>query len=148
LKQSPDLDGFNADKKKGGLHMKYEAYFTEPGRSFTRHIIGDHEGDLEDILNRLSYEAEDERELMDGVRLTALRESSPTFEVTLMTTDGERIPSFRQEETRADAIKHAIDATTFERGDGLRIATVDIEQVTIMSWTDSRGNLRAEWVLA
>lgn len=122
--------------------MKYEAFCAGFGQSFHRRFVTDNEGDLEDVINRLSYE---EIGHMDGVRLVDLREALPTFEVTLMMTDGERFSSFRQEETRADAIKHAIDAITFEMGDGLRIATVDVARVRVDFTFKENGNHTATW---
>ncbi len=130
--------------------MRYEArYKNESGRTFWRVIVADHEGDLEDILNRAAVEA-DSTLFADGMKLVELKTGWPTFEVTAVTTDRQRFTSFRQEETRAEAIKHAIDAITFDMGGGfdLEIATVDVERVAVGSYVRGNGTLAARWILA
>ena len=105
--------------------MKYEARYQHGGGSFTRIITASHHGDLEEVLNIALYETS------GGLRLVGLREAHPTYEVTIMRTNGKRVNSFRQEDTRADAVKHAIDAVSYEDDDDIDIVSIDIARVRV-----------------
>jgi hypothetical protein len=76
--------------------------------------------------------------------------TEPVYEITVKLESGKTLHTIKQDMNATEAIRHALDAWEFDKAlnDSDIIFEISIDQITIMSWTDSRGNLRAEWVLA